>query len=112
MYCRVEEGQFYEAHQQLRVIANRYVKASDYPSAVDVLTSGASMLLKAGQGASGGDLCMFLMDVFAKAEMKPDVGNKGKVLALLRVFPPNEPTRKRYIGEIIGLVPSSYTSKA
>ncbi|KAL1302545.1 hypothetical protein AAFC00_002927 [Neodothiora populina] len=99
---KVEEGQFYEAHQQLRVIASRYVKSSDYASAVDVLSSGASMLLKAGQGGSGGDLCMFLMDVYGKAELKADVGNKARVLALLRAFPPAEPTRKRFVGEIIG----------
>lgn len=105
---RVEEGQFYEAHQQLRVIANRYVKSTDYPSAVDVLSSGASMLLKAGQGGSGGDLCMFLMDVYGKAQLKPDVGNKARVLALLRAFPSDEPTRKRFVGEIIGSVPRNH----
>lgn len=100
----MEEGQFYEAHQQLRVIASRYVKQNDYASAVDLLASGALMLLKAGQGGSGGDLCLFLMDVYAKAELKPDVGNKARVLGLLRAFPPGEPTKKRFVGEIVGLV--------
>lgn len=60
------------------------------------------MLLKAGQGGSGGDLCMFLMDVYGKAELKPDVTNKARVLGILRAFPAGEPTRKRFIGEIIG----------
>ena len=101
---RVEEGQFYEAHQQLRVIASRYVKSNDYTSAVDLLSSGALMLLKAGQGGSGGDLCMFLMDVYSKAELKPDVSNKAQLLGLLRAFPSGEPTKKRFVGEIIGSV--------
>lgn len=34
-------------------------------------------MLKAGQGGSGGDLCMYLVDVYNKAELKPDAGNKG-----------------------------------
>ena len=101
---RVKEGQFYEAHQQLRVIASRYTKSSDWASAVDLLASGASMLLKAGQGASGGDLCMFLMDVYGKAELKPDTTNKARLLSLLREFPDGEPTRKRFAGEVIGYI--------
>lgn len=98
----MEEGQFYEAHQQLRVIASRYVKSSDWTSAVDLLASGASMLLKAEQGGSGGDLCLFLMDVYNKAELTPDVGNKARLLGLLRSFPPGEPTVKRFVGEMVG----------
>jgi hypothetical protein len=101
---RVKEGQFYEAHQQLRVIASRYTMSSDWASAVDLLASGASMLLKAGQGASGGDLCMFLMDVYGKAELKPDTTNKARLLSLLREFPEGEPTRKRFAGEVIGYI--------
>jgi hypothetical protein len=62
------------------------------------------MLLKAGQGASGGDLCMFLMDVYGKAELKPDTTNKARLLSLLREFPEGEPTRKRFAGEVIGYI--------
>lgn len=78
------------------------MKSNDYVSAVDLLSSGASLLLKAGQGASGGDLCMFLMDVYNKAELKVDVQNKARLLSLLRVFPPGEPTKKRFVGEVVG----------
>jgi len=60
------------------------------------------MLLKAGQGGSGGDLCMFLLDVYTKAELKPDVTSKARVLSLLRAFPAGEPTRKRFISDMIG----------
>jgi len=98
---RIEEGDYYEAHQQLRTIANRYVKSSDYTSAIDLLSSGASLLLKAGQGGSGADLCNYLMEVYQKAELKPDVANKARVLGLLRVFPPNEPAKKKFVGGIV-----------
>ncbi|PNS17568.1 hypothetical protein CAC42_8111 [Sphaceloma murrayae] len=99
---KVEEGQFYEAHQQLRVIASRYVKASDWESAIDILCQGATMLLRADQGGSGGDLCMFLMEVYNKAELEADIPNKARLLYLLRAFPKNEPTKKRFVGEMVG----------
>ncbi len=76
---RIAEGQFYEAHQQLRVVTSRYVKQENWDAAIDVLFGGARALLKAGQGGSGGDLCVFLMEVYNKAELVPDAGNKGNL---------------------------------
>ncbi|KAI9697936.1 MAG: hypothetical protein M1836_004289 [Candelina mexicana] len=99
---KIQEGQYYEAHQQLRVVASRYVKQANHDAAIDILSSGAQLLLKAGQGGSGGDLGMFLIDVYNKAELKPDAGNKGKLLSLLRQFPSDEPSRKRFIQEVVG----------
>ena len=58
------------------------------------------MLLKAGQSGSGADLCVYIMEVYNKAEMKPDVANKARILALLRTFPPNEPGKKKFVGAI------------
>lgn len=99
---RIAEGQYYEAHQQLRVIASRYTKAQDWVSATDILFRGAQSLLQAGQGGSGGDLCIFLLDVFNKSETKPDASSKGKLITLLRAFPPNEPTKKKFVAEMVG----------
>ncbi|KAK4543128.1 hypothetical protein LTR36_005905 [Oleoguttula mirabilis] len=98
---KIEEGDFYEAHQQLRTIANRNVKSGDYTSAVDLLSSGALLLLKAGQGGSGADLCNYLIEVYQKAELKPDVANKARLVSLLRAFPPNEPGKKKFVGGIV-----------
>lgn len=99
---KIAEGQFYEAHQQLRVIAARYVKASNWAAATDILFQGAQSLLQAGQGGSGADLCIFLLEVFHKSETKPDASSKGKLLSLLRAFPKNEPTRKKFVNEMMG----------
>lgn len=101
---RIAEGQYYEAHQQLRVIASRYVKQSAWSSAIDILYSGALSLLKAGQGGSGGDLCLFLVEVYNKGEIKSDAASKNKVLSLLRAFPKDDPVRKRFLGEAVGYV--------
>lgn len=77
------------------------MKSADYTSAIDLLSSGASLLLKAGQGGSGADLCNYLIEVYQKAELKPDIANKARLLGLLRAFPPNEPAKKKFVGGII-----------
>ncbi|TDZ13137.1 Golgi to ER traffic protein 4 [Colletotrichum spinosum] len=101
LQARIGEGQYYEAQQQTRVVAARYIKAANWPAAIDILYNVAQSLLKAGQGGSGGDLCVMLVDVYKQAELKPDTGNKGKLLTLLRLFPSQEPTRKKFVGEMI-----------
>ncbi|KAI9746320.1 MAG: hypothetical protein M1818_000031 [Claussenomyces sp. TS43310] len=99
---RIAEGQYYEAQQQTRVVAARYIKSRDWNAAIDILYNVAQSLLRAAQGGSGGDLCIFLVDVYKQAELKPDSGNKGKLLTLLRLFDAEEPTRKKFIGEMLG----------
>ncbi|KAI0157810.1 DUF410-domain-containing protein [Xylariaceae sp. FL1272] len=101
LQSRISEGAFYEAQQQTRVVAARYTKASNWSAAVDILYNVAQSLLKAGQGGSGGDLCVLLVDTYKQAELKPDSASKGKLLTCLRLFDSDEPTRKKYIGEII-----------
>ncbi len=83
------------------MVAARYIKSKDWNSAVNILYSVALSLLKAAQGGSGGDLSIFLVSVFAQAELAPDASNKGKLLALLRAFGSEEPTRKKFVGEMI-----------
>jgi hypothetical protein len=83
------------------VISARYVKSSDHAAAIDILSSGASLLLNAGQGGSGGDLGLLMLDVYTKAELVPDSENKARALKVLRAFPKGEITRKRFINELI-----------
>ncbi|KOS18686.1 Golgi to ER traffic protein 4 [Escovopsis weberi] len=99
---KITEGDYYEAQQQTRVAASRYVKSQSWPSAVDILYSVAQSLLKAGQGGSGGDLCIFLVDVYKQAEMRPDPATRGRLLTCLRLFDAQEPTRKKFISEMMG----------
>ncbi|MCJ1312767.1 hypothetical protein MMC25_006443 [Agyrium rufum] len=99
---KINEGQFYEAHQQLRVIASRYIKSTNWTSAIDILYGGALALLQAGQGGSGGDLGLMMVNTYGKGEVEVTPESKGKVLAILRAFPSDEPTKKKFISEIIG----------
>jgi len=97
----VANGQYYEAQQQTRTIAARYTKTRRWDAAVEILGSIAQSLLKAGQGGSGGDLCLLMVDVYEKAERKPDAESKGKLLTCLRLFDPAEPTRKKFISAFV-----------
>ncbi|CAK7267305.1 hypothetical protein SEPCBS119000_002474 [Sporothrix epigloea] len=101
MQARISEGQYYEAQQQTRVIAARHIKAANWPAAIDILFNVAQALLKAGQGGSGGDLSLFLVDVYTQASLKPDATSRGRILVCLRLFATEEPTRKKFISEAI-----------
>ena len=85
----------------MRVVASRYVKSQSWDSAINILYEGSLSLLKAGQGGSGGDLGCYLIDVFDKAERGVDAENKGKLLNVLRAFPPDEPTKKKFVDEMM-----------
>ncbi|KAL6854192.1 hypothetical protein J3F83DRAFT_489438 [Trichoderma novae-zelandiae] len=99
---KIADGDYYEAQQQTRVAASRYIKAQNWPAAIDVLYSVAQSLLKAAQGGSGGDLCVMMVDVYKQAELRPDATSKGRLLTCLRLFDPAEPTRKKFITESMG----------
>ncbi|OAX84718.1 hypothetical protein ACJ72_00915 [Emergomyces africanus] len=106
---KIATGAYYESHQQLRVIAARYLKQLNYDAAADILAGGAKALLRApGASASGGDLAiMLIIDVYNKAEWEVGgddevgKGRKKRLIELLREFPPEEPTRKRYMNEMV-----------
>lgn len=101
LQARISEGQYYEAQQQTRVVAARYIKAANWGAAIDILYNVSQSLLKAGQGGSGGDLSVLLVDVYKQAELKPDATSRGRLLTCLRLFDAEEPTRKKFIGEMI-----------
>ncbi|KAK3945809.1 hypothetical protein QBC46DRAFT_424562 [Diplogelasinospora grovesii] len=102
---RIEEGAFeeqYEAAQETRVVSARYVKQANYDAAIDILFSVSQTLLKKGQGGSGGDLACLMVDVYKQAQLKPsDAASKNRLLTCLRLFGSREPTRKKYIKEIV-----------
>ncbi|KAF7897820.1 uncharacterized protein EAF01_008786 [Botrytis porri] len=97
----IAQGTYYEAHQQTRVVASRYIKSQNYPAAADILYSVSLSLLQAAQGGSGGDLALFLLEVYNTSSLPCDSSSKGRLFTLLRAFSPEEPSRKRFITETI-----------
>ncbi|KAL2152076.1 hypothetical protein VTH82DRAFT_5260 [Thermothelomyces myriococcoides] len=101
---RIAEGAFeeqYEAAQETRLVAARYTKQNNWAAAIDILSNVSQTLLRAGQGGSGGDLAILLVDVYRQAGQKPDGSSRGKLLTCLRLFDRGEPMRKKFIKEMI-----------
>jgi golgi to ER traffic protein 4 len=46
-------------------------------------------------------LGLYMIDVYNKAEVKPDAASKARALSVLRAFPKDEPTMKRFVNEMI-----------
>jgi len=66
-----------------------------------MLFTGAQALLKASQTGSGGDLCLLLVEVYKTARLAPDAVSKSRLIELITIIPPEEPSRKRFINESI-----------
>lgn len=91
---RIEAGDYYEAHQTLRTIANRYVRSKSYQDAIDLISHGAQSFLKAKQGGSGTDLVFYLLEVYEVAEVKVDDVSVSRLVQLLVIIDPQEPNLK------------------
>ena len=73
----------YEAHQKARTFAARYVKSSQYDTAIDVLFQSARELFKNGQPGSGSDLTGFLLDVYETKGETVNEESRGEPYGLL-----------------------------
>ncbi|KAG5513198.1 hypothetical protein PMAC_001568 [Pneumocystis sp. 'macacae'] len=93
----LNDQQYYEAHQLMRTIINRHVKAREYNKAVDLLYSSSKSFLEVKQFASGGDLALYMIKLYDTMKLSPNTASKARVVDLLRLFCPDEPTRKRLI---------------
>lgn len=63
---RIDNGSFYEAHQTLRTITNRYVKAKQFSEAKDLLYQGATILVNNKEYASASDLITYLVQIYTE----------------------------------------------
>ncbi|CCK72959.1 protein GET4 KNAG_0M01060 [Huiozyma naganishii CBS 8797] len=91
---RVSKGEFYEAHQALRAVINRYVNRAEYAEAVELAAGGAELLLKAGQGGSGADLVFYLLEVYDVAGVAVDDASVARLVQLLVLLDATDPTLK------------------
>ncbi|KAI5967162.1 hypothetical protein CANMA_003219 [Candida margitis] len=90
---KIDSGSFYEAHQTLRTITNRYVKAKQYPEARDLLYQGATILIQNKEYASASDLIIYLVQIYEEEELKvTDKDAKLKLIELISSLPNNDPS--------------------
>lgn len=97
----VNEQQYYEAHQFLRMIVNRHVKTCHYEQSVELLYAASKQLLEVGQLASGDDLALYMVNVYDLMKQKPDIAAKARILDLLRLYGPEESIKKRFIKKVL-----------
>lgn len=83
LFSRIEEGDYYEAHQATRTIVARYVRTKQYDEAVKILAHTAELLAKAKESSSACDLILYLIDVYHKAGTAPTSAAKGALVQLV-----------------------------
>lgn len=90
-HSKVAARDFYEAHQTLRTITNRYVKLKQYAEAANLLYEGATTFAKNGEGASAADLLLYLLQVYAESGTACEGTDKSRVLEVVQLLPNQEP---------------------
>ncbi|AAS54755.1 AGR265Wp [Eremothecium gossypii ATCC 10895] len=80
---KVKEGEYYEAHQTLRTVANRYVRGKKWPQAIDLITHGIHTLMGVGQSSSVVDLTRYLLEVYEQGNVECTEENVGRLVKIL-----------------------------
>jgi len=84
----------------VRTIVARYVRTKNYTEAIHILENSAELLLKAGQGGSGSDLFLYLLEVYDIGEIRVDAGSRARLLKLLALVRDDDPTLVKIANEI------------
>ncbi|SCU81637.1 LAMI_0B07096g1_1 [Lachancea mirantina] len=92
--ARIQAKDYYEAHQTLRTIANRYIRSKNYEQAIDLISQGAQSFLNAKQGGSATDLIFYLLEVYEQAEIESNEISVARLVQLLAGLDPEEPNLK------------------
>ncbi|RKP39870.1 hypothetical protein BJ085DRAFT_15218 [Dimargaris cristalligena] len=108
--AQMAAGEYYEAHQRLRTLANRYMKAvgqeestqADPPvkvsQTIDLLVEGARTFLEHNQTSSAADLIAYVLDIYGRsAWWTRYAADKQRLTVLLMQMPASEPQRPRLL---------------
>ncbi|EGW32105.1 uncharacterized protein SPAPADRAFT_61181 [Spathaspora passalidarum NRRL Y-27907] len=91
--AKIESGSYYEAHQTLRTIANRFIKGDQPILAIQLLYQGASILTTHKEYASASDLISYIVQVYSDFGFSVDEKSaKMKLIDLISGLPPSEPS--------------------
>lgn len=93
----IDAGDYYEAHQLYRTLSFRYCTQKKYDKAVELLTSGAQVLLEAHQTSSGSDLALLLISIMEKESSPVSPNIIGKLAGLHRLIPEDNVDRVNYV---------------
>lgn len=89
---RVENKEFYEAHQTIRTIVNRYVRGKQFEPAILLLAQGSAILATNKEYASSTDLILYLIQVYEEAGISStEKEHKMKLIELISLLPDTDP---------------------
>ncbi|KAG9325859.1 hypothetical protein KVV02_006853 [Mortierella alpina] len=97
----VSDGHYYEAHQMYRTVANRYVKARNYTDAINLLRSGALLLLQHKQSGSGTDLALYLIEVYNLEKTPVTEESRDRIFDLADLMSADISQRKTFLQNAI-----------
>ncbi|CAO3565981.1 unnamed protein product [Mortierella alpina] len=97
----VSEGHYYEAHQMYRTVANWYVKAHNYTDAINLLRSGALLLLQHKQSGSGTDLALYLIEVYNLEKTPVTEESRDRIFDLADLMSADISQRKTFLQNAI-----------
>ncbi|KAF9164914.1 hypothetical protein BGX21_010428 [Mortierella sp. AD011] len=108
----VGAGNYYEAHQMYRTVANRYVKAQNYKDAIDLLHSGSLLLLKHNQAGSGADLGLYLIEVYNLDKVPVTEESRDRIFDIADLMSPENSQRKSFLQNAIKYVQLQFVAPA
>ncbi|KAI1293455.1 hypothetical protein EDD11_008353 [Mortierella claussenii] len=97
----VGDGNYYEAHQMYRTVANRYVKAHSYKDAINLLHSGSLLLLKHKQAGSGTDLALYLIEIYNLDKVPVTEESRDRIFDLADLMDAENSQRKQFLQSAI-----------
>lgn len=89
---RVDNKEFYEAHQTIRTIVNRYVRGKQFEPALLLLAQGSAILATNKEYASATDLILYMIQVYEEAGVSStQKEHKMKLIELISLLPDTDP---------------------
>ncbi|ODV61211.1 protein GET4 ASCRUDRAFT_70414 [Ascoidea rubescens DSM 1968] len=110
---KIASKNYYEAHQTIRSITNRFLKAAQFNHSIDLLYYSILILIKHNQISSASDLIFFLIEILNSNAISLTNNDDliDKILIIIKFLPSNEISFKKISNEFVlySINNSSYT---
>lgn len=94
---RIQDGDYYEAHQLYRTIFARHLKTEQYQQAIDIAYQGGVTLNQHQQHSSASDMGLLLLDAYTQGAIPLSDESKKRILDIFKGFRPGEPTKIKFM---------------
>eukprot|EP00127_Corallochytrium_limacisporum_P001915 Clim_evm70s88 gene=Clim_evmTU70s88 len=98
---KLDNEEFYEAHQVYRTVYHRYKAAGSFKEAIELGYRGALALLEVEQWTSGGDLALLVTEGYQNLGLPVDDEMKNRLLSLFKASKKDTVERRRLFHQSI-----------